>query len=76
MKTPDGGIAVAPSRALFLSRRVQVNVSLDTDYPFRDTLDLTVANIRITEFPKVAAPAASPVASRERPVRNARADRR
>jgi hypothetical protein len=56
MKTPDDGIAVAayaPSRAAFVSRGVQVNVSLDTDYPFRDTLDLTVAPEHPARFPLV-----------------------
>ncbi len=56
MKTPDGGVAVAayaPSRATFDSRGVAVTVSLDTDYPFRDTLTLTVAPERAARFPVV-----------------------
>jgi hypothetical protein len=56
MRTPDAGIAVAayaPSRATFDSRGVAVTVSLDTDYPFRDTLTLTVAPERAARFPVV-----------------------
>ncbi len=56
MTTPDGGIAVAayaPSRAEFTSRGVKVSVSLDTDYPFRDTLALTIAPERAARFPLV-----------------------
>lgn len=56
MTTPDGGIAVAayaPSRAEFTSSGVKVSVSLDTDYPFRDTLALTIAPERAARFPLV-----------------------
>jgi hypothetical protein len=56
MRTPDAGVAVAayaPSRATFDSRGVAVTVSLDTDYPFRDTLALTVAPERPARFPVV-----------------------
>lgn len=54
MKTPDEGIAFAayaPSRTKFSSRGVTVSVSLDTDYPFRETLTLTVAPERAARFP-------------------------
>jgi uncharacterized protein len=54
MKTPDAGIALAayaPSRATFESHGVPVTVSLDTDYPFRETLTLTVAPERAARFP-------------------------
>jgi hypothetical protein len=56
MKTPDEGIAVAawaPSRARFQSRGVAVEVALDTDYPFRETLALTVTPEREARFPLV-----------------------
>ena len=45
MRTPDEGIcaaAYAPSRATFQVQRVPVTVALDTDYPFRDRLTITV----------------------------------
>jgi uncharacterized protein len=54
MKTPDAGIvaaAYAPNRATFDSRGVPVTVAVDTDYPFRDTLTLTVAPERAARFP-------------------------
>jgi hypothetical protein len=56
MKTPDEGVvfaAYAPSRARFTSRGVPVTVSLDTDYPFREALSLTVAPERAARFPIV-----------------------
>jgi hypothetical protein len=56
MKTPDEGIvaaAYAPSRAEFTSHGVPVAVSLDTDYPFRETLAITVAPERPVRFPLV-----------------------
>ncbi len=56
MKTPDDGIAAAayaPSRATFTSRGVPVTVALDTDYPFRETLAITVAPERPVTFPLV-----------------------
>ena len=56
MTTPDAGIAVAayaPSRATFDSRGVPVTVALDTDYPFRETLTLTVSPARPARFPVV-----------------------
>jgi hypothetical protein len=56
MATPDEGIAVAayaPSRAEFTSRGVKVSATLDTDYPFRETLALTIAAERPARFPLV-----------------------
>jgi hypothetical protein len=54
MKTPGEGLAAvayAPSEARFLSHGVPVVVAMDTDYPFRDTLTLTVSPDRPTRFP-------------------------
>jgi hypothetical protein len=56
MKTPDEGIAVAaygPSRAHFIARGVSVNVAMDTDYPFRETVTLAVEADRAVRFPLV-----------------------
>jgi len=56
MATPDHGIAAvayAPSEAQFTSRGVPVAVALDTDYPFRETLTLTVSPERPAAFPLV-----------------------
>jgi hypothetical protein len=56
MKSPDEGIvfaAYAPCRAQFTSRGVPVTVSLDTDYPFRETLTLKVSPERAARFPVV-----------------------
>lgn len=56
MKTPDEGIvavAYAPSRAEFRSGDTPVSISLDTDYPFRETLRITVAPARPARFPLV-----------------------
>jgi hypothetical protein len=56
MKTPDEGIAAAayaPSRATFTSNGVPVTVALDTDYPFRETLTITVKPERAARFPLV-----------------------
>jgi hypothetical protein len=56
MTTPDDGLAIAayaPARAEFTSRGVAVAVSLDTDYPFRETLALSVAPERAARFPLV-----------------------
>jgi hypothetical protein len=56
MKTPDEGIvaaAYAPSRAEFHSGDTPVAVALDTDYPFRETLTITVAPARAARFPLV-----------------------
>ena len=54
MRTPDEGLvaaAWAPSRAKFTSHGVPVTVSLDTDYPFRETLAVTVQPARAVRFP-------------------------
>jgi hypothetical protein len=54
MTTPDDGIAAvayAPSEARFRSRGVPVTLRLDTDYPFRETLSLTVTPERPASFP-------------------------
>ncbi len=56
MKTPDDGIAAvayAPSHAQFQSRGARVEVALETDYPFREHLKLTVASDRAARFPLV-----------------------
>jgi hypothetical protein len=56
MRTPDEGIvaaAYAPSRATFRAKGVPVTVSLDTDYPFRERLALTVESPRAVSFPLV-----------------------
>ncbi len=54
MKTPDEGIAAvayAPSEARFRSGEVPVAVALDTDYPFRETMTVTVTPERAASFP-------------------------
>ncbi len=54
MRSPDGGLAAmayAPSTARFQVRGQPVRVTLDTDYPFRDTLRLVVATERPVRFP-------------------------
>jgi DUF1680 family protein len=54
MKTPDDGIvavAYAPSAARFESGGTPVSLSLDTDYPFRESLTITVRPDRPTRFP-------------------------
>ena len=54
MRTDDEGIAAvayAPSTARFESHGTPVQVSLDTDYPFRDTLQLTVTTPKPVRFP-------------------------
>jgi hypothetical protein len=56
MRTPDEGIvaaAYAPSRAAFRAKGVPVTVTLDTDYPFRERLAITVAAERTVAFPLV-----------------------
>jgi len=56
MATPDGGVAAAayaPSSARFTSRGVPVEVALETDYPFRETLHVTVRAERPARFPLV-----------------------
>jgi hypothetical protein len=54
MKTSDEGIAAAayaPSEAVFHSRGTPVKVGLETDYPFRETLKLTVNSEHPATFP-------------------------
>ncbi len=54
MKTPDDGIAAvayAPSEVRFVSQGVPVTVTLDTEYPFRESLSFTVAAERPVSFP-------------------------
>jgi hypothetical protein len=54
MKTPDEGLAAvawAPSIAEFTSRGTKVTVALETDYPFRETLRLTVTTGAPVRFP-------------------------
>lgn len=54
MRAPDEGlvaVAYAPSRVSFVSRGVPVAVALDTDYPFRETLSITVSAQRPVRFP-------------------------
>ena len=56
MKTADEGLvaaAYAPSRAQFSSHGVPVIVSLDTEYPFRERLQITVKPERAVRFPLV-----------------------
>lgn len=54
MKTPDEGLvaaAWAPCRVETRLRDVPVTVSVNTDYPFRDVIHLTVTPGRRTRFP-------------------------
>jgi uncharacterized protein len=54
MRTPDDGLAAvayAPSNVNFAPRGVPVQVRLETDYPFRNTLELTVTADRPVRFP-------------------------
>ena len=54
MRAPDEGlvaVAYAPSRVSFVSHGVPVAVALDTDYPFRETLAITVSAERPVRFP-------------------------
>jgi len=54
MRTPDEGIAAvayAPSTAGFQAHGTQVTVALETDYPFRETLKLTVKSAKPARFP-------------------------
>jgi len=54
MRTPDEGLAAvayAPSEARFAPRGVPVTVVLDTDYPFRESLTLTVVAETAVSFP-------------------------
>jgi hypothetical protein len=54
MKTREGGLAAVaygPSEARFRSGDAPVAVEMDTDYPFRDNLTLTVRPDRPARFP-------------------------
>jgi len=54
MRTPGDGIAAvayAPSSARFEVRDVPVRVEMETDYPFRETLTLTVRTEKPARFP-------------------------
>jgi uncharacterized protein len=54
MRSADEGIvavAYAPSRATFRAHGVAVTVSLETDYPFRETLAMRVQAERPVRFP-------------------------
>jgi hypothetical protein len=56
MKTPGEGIAAiayAPSIARFQSRGIPVEVALESDYPFRETLKISVKTERAARFPLV-----------------------
>jgi hypothetical protein len=56
MKTEDEGLvaaAYAPCRVSFASRGVPVTVAVDTDYPFRETISVTVTPERSAAFPLV-----------------------
>jgi hypothetical protein len=56
MRTPDEGIAAiayAPGTVSFRSHGVPVEVALETDYPFRESLVVTVKPERGTRFPLV-----------------------
>ncbi len=54
MRAPGGGLvaaAYAPSQVRFQAGGVPVEVTLDTDYPFRETLQITVSPEERTAFP-------------------------
>jgi hypothetical protein len=55
MRAGDGiaAVAYAPSSARFETHGTPVRVALDTDYPFRETLRLTVTADRPVRFPLV-----------------------
>jgi hypothetical protein len=56
MKTEDEGLvaaAYAPCRVSFTSHGVPVTVAVDTDYPFRETLSVSVRPERSAAFPLV-----------------------
>ncbi len=55
MRSGDGiaAVAYAPSSARFETRGAHVRVTLDTDYPFRETLKLTVTADKPVRFPLV-----------------------
>jgi hypothetical protein len=54
MRSPRGGLAAmayAPSQVRFDADGIPVEVTLDTDYPFRDALQITVSPERPATFP-------------------------
>jgi hypothetical protein len=53
MRAGDGlaAVAYAPSSARFETHGIPVHVTLDTDYPFRETLKLTVTVDKSVRFP-------------------------
>lgn len=54
MRTPDNGIAAmayAPCSVQFMSAGQPVSVTVATDYPFRDTVQITVSAGRTARFP-------------------------
>ncbi|MDP2483223.1 MAG: glycoside hydrolase family 127 protein [Candidatus Palauibacterales bacterium] len=54
MRTPDHGLAAityAPCEARFASREVPVRVAVETEYPFRETVTVTVTAERPVTFP-------------------------
>jgi hypothetical protein len=55
MRAGDGiaAVAYAPSTARFETGGAQVSVAVDSDYPFRETLKLTVATDKPARFPLV-----------------------
>jgi hypothetical protein len=55
MRAGDGiaAVAYAPSSARFETNGARVRVAVDTDYPFRNTLKLTVETDRPVRFPLV-----------------------
>ena len=56
MRTPDDGVAVmayAPSSVRCTVRGTPVRLALETDYPFRETLTLTLTPDRPVRFPLV-----------------------
>ena len=56
METPDGGLAAvayAPSQARFISGETAVTATLETDYPFREELAITVEVENPVRFPLV-----------------------
>ncbi len=56
MRAPGDGIAAiayAPSHARFQSRGIPVEIAVDTDYPFRETLKISVKAERAARFPLI-----------------------
>jgi len=54
MSTPDGGaalIAYAPNTAEFQSSGIPVSLAVDTDYPFRENIEVRVGTEKPVRFP-------------------------